>query len=214
MKALKWLFFIVAIIVLLMVYGASLATERNSTSADASAVTGDQLVGGDSSAALGLGFAYALGDVDLNEGQNCYVSTAKGNIIFGRQKVELNPWCAALFYDANRKHAFAAVMRCSIETISGQYLSNEECVVDQTLSPEMTSSPIVEEVVAKFAEVEDEHEALVEDIQQQLEEQQAQYEELAARRSRARAPQPSAAELYWTDERRAKLEAIKDDEND
>lgn len=82
--------------------------------------------------ALGLGFSYALGDVDLNEGQNCYVSTAKGNIIFGRQKVELNAWCASLFYDANGKHEFAAKMRCSIDTINAEYDTKDECVAGQT----------------------------------------------------------------------------------
>lgn len=146
---------------------------------------GDMLLGGDSSKALGLGFSYALGDVDLNEGRNCFVSTAKGNILFGRQKVELNPWCASLFYDANRKHEFAARLRCIIDDIIKQYDTKDECVIDQTLSTiGLTNAAVIEGIVAKFQEFEDEREILVSEIQQQLEEQEQQYEELAARRIR------------------------------
>ena len=216
-KLLNW--FLAGILLVLIVHGIELAhaTDRGdpvTVTTDTSLVGGNtsQLVGGDSHKALGLGFSYALGDVDLNEGQNCYVSTAKGNIIFGRQKVELNPWCAAMFYDANKMHVFAAVMRCSIEQIDGQYLNNEECIIDQTIAPEeIVASPALTELygrAAQFVEDESEHQAQLEDLEQQVQQQQQQYDELAARRSRPR-PTQSAAELYWTDERRAKLEAIK-----
>jgi len=161
---------------------------------------GDQLVnvGGDSSKAYGLGFSYALGDVDLNEGRNCYVSVASGNIIFGRQKVKLNPWCASLFYDANRKFEFAAKMRCSIDPIRDLYDTDKECTEGQTMRPgEITSSPELDEIVAKFQEAEDEREAVVEEIQQQL-------EQLTQQRS---AP-VSAPRSLLSNKQRAALEEI------
>jgi len=167
-------------------------------------VTGDQLVnvGGDLSKAYGLGFSYALGDVDLNEGRNCYVSVANGNILFGRQKVRLNTWCAALFYDANRKFKFAAKMRCSIDPIRQQYDTVENCVDGQTMRPgEITGSPIVDEIVAKFQEAEDEREAIVEDIQEQL-----------AQLSKQRSIPASAPRSLLSSKQRAALEEILNEE--
>jgi len=164
---------------------------------------GDQLVniGGNSSDALGLGFSYTLGDVDLNEGRNCYVSIAKGNILWGRQKVKLNPWCAALFYDANREHKFAAEMRCSIDPIVEKYVTYKDCVKGQTMSPgEITRTPDVDEVLAKFQEFENEREVIVEEIRQQLEEQNQQYEELAAQQSQPRIIKQAAPEPYISQE--------------
>ncbi len=162
------------------------------TGGDATANIGN-ITGGSnsySSDALGLGFSYALGDVDLNEGRNCYVSVASGNIVFGRQKVKLNPWCAALFYDANRKHERAAAMRCSIDPVIDThpyYGDMMACIEGETLAPmEMTNSPDVDEVLAKFQEFEDEREVLIEEVRQELEQQQQQHDELAARRSAPR----------------------------
>jgi len=122
-----------------------------------------------SSDALGLGFSYALGDVDLNEGRNCYVSTAWGSIIFGKQTVGLNPWCAALFYDANRMHEFAAKQRCQLPSIISEYDTKAACVLDQTLAPiEVVNSPKLDAVVAQYQEEEEEREANYAAIQQQL----------------------------------------------
>ena len=152
------------------------------------AIIGD-IVGGSnsySSDALGLGFSYALGDVDLNEGRNCYVSVANGNILWGRQKVKLNPWCAALFYDANRKHMRAATMRCSINSIASThpyYGDLKKCREGETLAPgEIVRTPDVEEVRAMFQEFEDEREVLVEEIRQELEQQNKRVEKLSTQR--------------------------------
>ncbi len=171
---------------------------------------GDTLIGGDSSKALGLGFSYSLGDVDLNEGKNCYVSIAKGNIVWGSQKVELNPWCASLFYDANRKHEFAAKMRCSIGSIGDLYNTRLDCVSDQTMtSGEIVSSPVVDALMAKLQEFKEEREILVEEVQQQLDQQQEQYEQLAARRPRVRVVQQAAPEPYLSQELAEQLRVKK-----
>jgi len=178
-------------------YGIQTANASSESRTPDVTATSNTIVGGNSSKAFGLGFSYSLSDVDLNEGKNCYVSTASGNIIFGRQKVELNPWCAALFYDANRMHEFAAKLRCGIDDIISEYSTKDECVADQTMEPmEVVSSPQLDAVVAQYREDEDDRDAAFEEIQQQLEEQQAQYEELSAIRSRPRIVQQQAPEPY------------------
>jgi len=208
MKNARYFFFVMAVVIIVFFVVSSATADPHphdegggstvdvvSTLTGGDTTIGDTLIGGDSSKALGLGFSYALGDVDLNEGRNCYVSIAKGNIIFGRQEVALNPWCASLFYDANRKHEFAAKLRCGLEDIAAEYSNKNECVLDQTLSSgEIVSSPVVEALMAKLQEFEEEREVLVEEVQQQLDQQQAQYEQLAARRSRVRVVQQAAPE--------------------
>ena len=87
------------------------------------------------------GFSHSLGDVDINEGQNCLGSEQWGTIIVSRQTNELNPWCAALFYELNGKHEFAAKMRCDIKSIADKYESTDECVDDQTLGGELPAVP-------------------------------------------------------------------------
>ena len=89
----------------------------------------------DSSTSVGLGFSYGMGDVDINEGQNCMGSEQKANVLFGKQKMALNAWCASLFYELNGKHNFAAKLRCGIPEIASEYDSKDKCVVDQDLSP-------------------------------------------------------------------------------
>lgn len=195
----RMFFFLLAVIVVVVLVVAPVhasGTDIEQTT------TVDQVIGGDSSKALGLGFSYALGDVDLNEGRNCYVSTASGNIIFGRQKVELNPWCAALFYDANRKHKFAAKLRCQLEDIIVEYTSKPDCVKDQTLAPrEVTSSPALDAIVAQYQEDEDERDAKYEELQQQV-------EKLEARRTVQPRPQIIQQQPAYSEEQRAEVAAI------
>jgi hypothetical protein len=89
----------------------------------------------DSSLTLGLGFSYGMGDVDINEGQNCMGSEQKAHIFAGKQEIVLNAWCASLFYELNGRHTFAAKLRCGIPEIGEHYATAEECVTDQDLSP-------------------------------------------------------------------------------
>ncbi len=112
------------------------ASERYDIDAEAEAnvATGDTNLGGDSSRAFG--FSHSLGDVDINEGKNCMGSEQWGTIIVSKQDLVLNSWCAALFYELNGKHRFAAAMRCDIKEIGRHYGSVEACIEDQTLTPE------------------------------------------------------------------------------
>lgn len=88
-----------------------------------------------STSSKAYGFSHSLGDVDINEGQNCLGSEAWGSFLISRQTNELNPWCAALFYELNGRHLFAAKMRCDIKQIRKKYDSAEECWRDQDLTP-------------------------------------------------------------------------------
>lgn len=203
LKRFKWL--VVGLIVLLILFligpPAALASDRDDDGATATAtagaeaaatanVTGGDLIGGDviggdTSISTGSNRAYAfshsLGDVDINEGQNCMGSEQWGTFVVSRQTNELNPWCAALFYELNGRHGFAAKMRCDIKAIRDKYLTDDECWLDQELSP--ASEPVLAELydqAARFEEhkvIEDEHDDELEVVQMQ---QQAILESLAS----------------------------------
>lgn len=111
------------------------------TGGDTTVNAGD-LIGGDvSHSSKAFAFSHSLGDVDINEGQNCLGSEQWGTIIVSRQTNELNPWCAALFYELNGKHEFAAKMRCDIKAIRTKYDDDAECVTDQTLGGYSEAAP-------------------------------------------------------------------------
>jgi len=161
--------------------------------ATATAATGDliggDMIGGDTSINTGSNRAYAfshsLGDVDINEGQNCMGSEQWGTFVVSRQTNELNPWCAALFYELNGKHDFAAKMRCDIKEISNKYLTAEECWLDQELTPTVNPPELAElyDQAARYEEhqvIEDEHDEELEVVQMQqaqILEQLASYEQ-------------------------------------
>ena len=95
---------------------------------------GDVNVGGDSHKSYALGMA-GLGDVDLNEGRNCMGTEAFSIAVVAKQDMKLNPWCAALFYNANGKHRMAAKARCLLPEIL--YMSGndeEQCITDNTFA--------------------------------------------------------------------------------
>ena len=101
------------------------------------------LTGGDTNVSTGgnktFAFAYGMGDVDINEGQNCYGSEQWGTVIVGRQTMELNAWCAALFYELNGRHERAAAMRCTIKDVreTHPYYGDEmACIEGETLRPD------------------------------------------------------------------------------
>ena len=136
-KSYSWFWFIIAVVIVVWLASADIAF------ADKRHPVGDDITVTDNSVMentikddnLAVGFSYGMGDVDINEGQNCMGSEQKANILFGRQDLALNPWCAALFYELNGKHRFAAKIRCDIEEISDHYETLVECVDDQDLTP-------------------------------------------------------------------------------
>ncbi len=125
----------------------------------ANAMTGD-LIGGDSTLSTSnktFAFSHSLGDVDINEGKNCLGSEAWGSFIISRQTNELNPWCAALFYELNGKHEFAAKMRCDIKEISKKYETELDCWRDQDLTPREGSSGAADAIVDHIDEAVEKH---------------------------------------------------------
>jgi len=125
----------------------------------ASAMSGDLSVGDTtfSNSSKTFAFSHSLGDVDINEGQNCLGSEAWGSFIVSRQTNELNPWCAALFYELNGKHEFAAKMRCDIKEIGKKYETEQECWRDQDLTPRDGSSGVADEIVSHIDEAVEQH---------------------------------------------------------
>lgn len=133
----KWILknpMLAALVLVALVFTVMITRAWGSGGDDVSVVTGDTSVK-PSSNALGLGLGYGMGDVDINEGQNCMGSEQKANVLWGKQEMELNPWCASLFYELNGRHTFAAKLRCDIPEIAVHYTSPEACVTDQDLSP-------------------------------------------------------------------------------
>lgn len=110
-----------------------------STEIDASTIV-ETVIGGNDNLSIGLALSYGMGDVDINEGQNCMGSEQKANVLFGKQQLVLSPWCASLFYELNGKHTFAAKIRCDIPKIRKHYRTPEACVIDQDLSPSKPTS--------------------------------------------------------------------------
>ena len=216
-KRFKWL--VVALLVLLLLFligpptalasgddddgATATATADAAANAGATAtatggnLVGGDMIGGDTSINTGSNRAYAfshsLGDVDINEGQNCMGSEQWGTFVVSRQTNELNPWCAALFYELNGKHDFAAKMRCDIKEISNKYLTAEECWLDQELTPTLNAPELAElyDQAARYEEhqvIEDEHDEELEVVQMQ---QQAILESLASYEQRlAERPEP------------------------
>ncbi len=137
----------------------------------ANAMSGD-LIGGDSTLSTSnktFAFSHSLGDVDINEGQNCLGSEAWGSFIVSRQTNELNPWCAALFYELNGKHEFAAKMRCDIKEIGKKYETELDCWADQDLTPVIPDHDVhtrSDEFEDAYAQQEEEIEAAKEEHSQ------------------------------------------------
>lgn len=161
----------------------------------------------DSSLSLGLGFSYGMGDVDINEGQNCMGSEQKAHIFAGKQEIVLNAWCASLFYELNGRHTFAAKLRCGIPEIGEHYATAEECVLDQDLSPAELSG---EDAVDLYEEqrVQDEYIAAVQMEQSTLEQRIVALEKKPAPRPRvtqAAAPPP---EKYTYEQKQAVFAAL------
>lgn len=159
-------------------------------------VTGDSL-------SLGLAMSYGMGDVDINEGKNCMGSEQRANVLFGKQKMSLNPWCASLFYELNGKHNFAAKLRCKIPEIGEQYSTTDECVLDQDLSP------VPNEKVADIFEEQRIQDEYIASVQMQQNSIENRLQKLERRPASVRGV---VQEPWMTEERRAKLQAVLDED--
>lgn len=176
----------------------------------ATAMSGD-LIGGDSTLSTSsktFAFSHSLGDVDINEGQNCLGSEAWGSFIVSRQTNELNPWCAALFYELNGEHLFAAKMRCDIKMIRKHYDNDEACWVGQDLRPVIPDHDVhtrSEEFEEAYAQQEEE----IEYLQQENASIVGRLDDLTALLEQAPAPAPTRVyvqqepEPKYTDEDKA-----------
>lgn len=94
----------------------------------------DVSVAGDDS--LGIGLATALGSESFGD---CFASTQMNIVVYAHQKSKFNPWCAAVWYDANGMHGLAAQMRCLIPEIAGLNYAGTDCVTANTITPRMES---------------------------------------------------------------------------
>jgi hypothetical protein len=138
---------------------------NNQTAGDV--LGGDLKTGGNKA----LGLSYGMGDVDINEGKNCMGSEQRANVLFGKQEIVLNVWCASLFYDLNGRHDFAAKMRCDIDEISNKYSSREACWRDQDMKPDQPlgegSSGVADAIVSHIDETVVQHDEDLEEVREQ-----------------------------------------------
>ena len=185
----------------------------------ANAMTGD-LIGGDSTLSTSnktFAFSHSLGDVDINEGQNCLGSEAWGSFIVSRQTNELNPWCAALFYELNGKHEFAAKMRCDIREIGKKYETELECWRDQDLTPREGSSGTADAIVSHIDEVGEQHDEDLRQVQMDqsgLEQRIEALEHKPAPRPRVVQQQAPPPEQYTAEDRAYILGLYSKEEDD
>lgn len=135
-------------------HGGDVDVANSITGGDVSLSGGDVAV---SNSSESYGFAYGLGDVDINQ---CLASTQWGTILVSRQKVVLNKWCAAESYDARGLHFMAALLRCDIDEVIEHFESKDECVKANTYRPpEPEPAPAII-IPAVPVEVEEEHDNL------------------------------------------------------
>lgn len=130
----------------------------NNTQTSGDVITGDTIMGGDSSKAYG--FSHGLGDVDINQ---CLASTQFGTIVFSKQKVVLNKWCAAEVYDAKGMAHMAAIMRCAIPEIAEHFDDPSLCVDMNT-----ARAPVPAMAMVIQPEDDDEHKAEFNALQARL----------------------------------------------
>ena len=189
MKLINW--FLGGLLLLLVIYGIDTA---NASGTDIEQTT--KVIGGDSTA-YGVG---GLGDVDINDCLSSY------QIFIFYQGVRVNPLCLADKLDVLGRHYEAAQMRCSMKAVRKVYGTKQDCV-DAIQMNEIIETPDLE-IYNQYAQAQEEEDDYrdeqIESLQQQLEEQRV----LLEQRRRPRVVQSPAA-AYWTDDRRAKLEAIK-----
>ena len=135
-------------------HGGDVDVANSITGGDVSLDTGDVSI---SDSTRSYGFAYGMGDVDINQ---CLASTQWGTILVSRQKVVLNKWCAAESYDARGLHFMAALLRCDIDEVIEHFESKDECVKANTYRPpEPEPAPAII-IPAVPVEVEEEHDNL------------------------------------------------------
>ncbi len=172
-------------------------------------ISGDTIIDieGDSNRALGLGTG-SLGAAAMN---NC-IATKQFSlfIIFKTQGVKLDTWCAAQYLDRLGKHEEAALMRCSDKGISKIY-GKETCLDAMTIgSLEPPIPPDLSNLYNQAAQYDERYE------QQQVQEEELDYvqEQLAIviqeleRQKAAPPPQPVRQQPRYSDEQRAKVNAI------
>lgn len=109
----------------------------------ASSITGGDvsLSGGDtsfSSKDRAYAFSHGMGDVDINQ---CMGSTQWSTILVSSQKLAPNLWCMGESYDARGLYKMAARMRCKIDIIREDFETVEDCIDENTITPQPVAQP-------------------------------------------------------------------------
>jgi len=191
-------------------------TSCNDVTVDASSsLSADSAVNiaGDSSRVIALG--NTLGDVDI---AGCLGSTQWNTPVYGRQVLVINWPCMAEFYLKNQMYDLAAMALCNTE-IEDEFASEAACEAAHDFgSIEITESPQLTALYTRAAQYdEDEDEREEQFIAQQQEIAYVKEELATVKKQLTRKPvvqQVDPVAAYWTDERRAKLEAVLKDDGD
>ncbi len=198
---LKWLWFFLGVAFAIWIASSPVwADERNDIDFD----VGDTVINSGTGNAYGLGFSHALGDVDIND---CLASTQKTNVLFGSQKLVYNLHCLANAYQLLGKSDLAARMRCQIEPIRAMFVSDDECIAENTIYQELA-------VIVESSDY-DEDEGYREEQQQAYENLQQEMADLRARPAQrvvVKQDPELALRLDQEAQRRAKARAILEGE--
>ncbi len=180
-------------------------------------LTGGDVIGGDTSVITGNNKSYVLappglGDVAI---ARCLGSEAWTLLIGGKQKLVLNQVCMADFYLKVGRFDLAAQALCNQPEILKEYQTEVACEADHDFTPAIVEVGFdLGDRSAQF----DEHYELAQQQEHEIEYLKEEQASLVGRidylterieQAPAAVVQQSPAQAYWTDERRAKLEAIK-----
>jgi hypothetical protein len=208
MKNAKYIFFVLALIVLFFLAapvwasgdckGQSCNDSGGDTVVGVDTSVSTELSGGDTSVSTGGNRALALsnnmGDVDIAD---CLGSTQFGTPIFSKQKLVINNVCLADFYMKMQRYELAAMALCNVPGILKEFQSEEDCEQAHDFGP------LENKEVALAVQLRQEEHLQVE---QAYDERISALEQKLERRSTTRTV---VQEKPWmTDETRSKLEAV------
>ena len=169
---------------------------NNQTTGD---VTGGNMSTGSNRA---LALSNGLGDVDIRD---CLGSTQWATPLFSKQKLTPNWGCLAEFYLSAGKYELAAIAMCNTE-IRNEFTSEDECRMAHDFAPVYEAAVIVEEDY----EWREEQTAMQADYDQRID----HLEQLAQRKPTRQVTREVVQQPFLSDEKRAKLQALLDEDEE
>lgn len=162
-------------------------------------------MGSQDNESFALGLANTLGGVRIGD---CLASTQWSTPVFGKQKVELNYWCAAEAYEARGMHSMAARLRCQIPEIGELFTDANQCIAENTYQPAEVPRGTDEHIVFQNALI-DRQDAMRGVLEAEISALRETLENIQKARQRPVVRPVQQVQPFLTDEKRAALAAIR-----